>query len=265
MNEELAAFEEDKRPDGVISKKDFVLSLEGFEGPIDILLNLTRQQKVDLTQISILDLADQYVAFISAARSLQIEIAADYLVMAAWLVFLKSRLLLPSEEDEQPSGEEMAEVLKFQIRRLEAMQEAGRMVVEMPRRGVDFFSRGAPEGLPIKYRSVYDVSLYDLLKAYGRQRSEGGGTALAIEPLDLFSIDDAIVRLRHVLKTVPEWMELKSFLPKEAMSPLMKKSAISSTLVAVLELVRQGKADVRQDGGVFAPIFVRPVQDNSVS
>jgi len=265
MNEELAAFEEDKRPDGVVSKKDFVLSLDGFEGPIDILLNLTRQQKVDLTQISILELAEQYLEFVSAARSLQIELAADYLVMAAWLVFLKSRLLLPSEEDEQPSGEEMAEVLKFQLRRLEGMQKAGRMVLELPRRGVDFFPRGAPEGVPTKYRSVYDVSLYDLLKAYGRQRSEGGKTALEIEPLDLFSIDDAVIRLRRILGTVPEWMELKLFLPKEPMSPLMKRSAISSTLVAVLELVRQGKADVRQDGGICTPIFVRSMQDGSVS
>src|SRR5438132_5180480 len=157
------AFEEDSRPSS--PEHQFVLSLDGFEGPIDLLLNLARDQKLDLMHISILALADQYLAFIETARRYQLEMAADYLVMAAWLAFLKSKLLLPKEEtDEALSAEEMAEALKFQLMRLEAMQEAGKKIFQLPRRGIDFYPRGMPEGLPITYRSVYDVSLYDLLR-----------------------------------------------------------------------------------------------------
>jgi segregation and condensation protein A len=266
---DIPAFEEDDRP---LSERladptsQLVLNLGAFDGPIDVLLVLARDQKVDLMHISILALADQYLLFIETARESQLELAADYLVMAAWLAFLKSKLLLPKEEsDDQPSAEEMAEALKFQMMRLEAMQEAGRKIFALPRRGIDFYPRGAPEGLPVTLRAVYDVSLYDLLRAYGRQHNEKNVTALEIEPFDLYSIDDAIARLREILPGVPDWTELATFLPKGVRQPLMRRSAISTTLIAVLELVRQGKADIRQDGGAYSPIFLKPADRPSAN
>ena len=238
----------------------FLLNLSGFEGPIDVLLTLARDQKVDLMHISILALAEQYLHFIDTACEFHLELAADYLVMAAWLAFLKSKLLLPKEEeDDEPSAAEMAEALKFQMLRLEAMQGAGCKVFELPRRGIDFFPRGMPEGLPVSYRAVYDVSLYDLLRAYATQHRQKNITALEIEPFDLYSIDDAVQRLREILPGVPDWTELKVFLPENIKEPLLRRSAVSTTFVAILELVRDGKADVRQDGGHFTPIFVKPV------
>ena len=259
-------FEEDPARDDADPMSRLVLSLGGFDGPIDVLLVLARDQKVDLMHISILALADQYLLFIDTAAAQQLELAADYLVMAAWLAFLKSKLLLPKEEnDDQPSAEEMAEALRFQMRRLEAMQEAGRKLFELPRRGMGFYPRGAPEGLPTTFRAVYDVSLYDLLRAYARQHREKNVTALEIEPFDLYSIDDAINRLREILPGVPDWTDLKSFLPQGIRQPLMRRSAISTTLIAVLELVRQGKADLRQDGGAYSPIYLKPANRPSLS
>ncbi len=266
---DLPAFEEDERSLAerlADPNAQFLLNLGAFEGPIDVLLVLARDQKVDLMHISILALADQYLLFVATARETQLELAADYLVMAAWLAFLKSKLLLPKEEsDDQPSAEEMAEALKFQMMRLEAMQEAGKKVFALPRLGIDFYRRGAPEGLPVTLRAVYDVSLYDLLRAYGRQHNEKGVTALEIEPFDLYSIDDAIARLREILPGVPDWTTLASFLPQGNLQPLMRRSAVSTTLIAVLELVRQGKADIRQDGGAYSPIFLKPANRPSAN
>jgi len=259
MDDLPPTFEEDIRPEPGTPGSDFVLSLGAFEGPIDMLLTLARDQKVDLLQVSILQLADQYLLFIDTARIHQLELAADYLVMAAWLAYLKSKLLLPKEDNgEQPSAEEMAEALRFQLRRLEAMQEAGRNIFALPRRGIDVFPRGNPDGLPVTYRSVYDVSLYDLLKAYASQHRDKAVGALEIEAFDLYSIDDAIARLREILPGVPDWTDLQAFLPKGNHAPLMRRSAITTTLLAVLELVRQGKADLRQDGGHFSPIYLKP-------
>ncbi len=264
---ELPEFVEDPAPAGSGDPlSQLVLSLGGFEGPIDVLLVLARDQKVDLMHISILALAEQYLLFIETARQHALELAADYLVMAAWLAYLKSKLLLPKEESGvEPSAEEMAEALKFQMRRLESMQEAGRKLFELPRRGIDFFPRGVTEGLPITYRTVYDVTLYDLLRAYGAQHREKHVNALEIEAFDLYSIEDAITRLREVLPGVPDWTDLKSFLPSGLRQPLMRRSAISTTLIAILELVRQGKADLRQDGGAFSPIFIKPADRPSAN
>jgi segregation and condensation protein A len=258
MSDEIPNFEEDSTPVAPGSMGDFVLSLGAYEGPIDVLLTLARDQKVDLKHISILALAEQYVGFIETAQALQLEIAADYLVMAAWLAYLKSKLLLPPEEnDDQPSAEEMAEALKFQLLRLEAMQEAGRKLFALPIKGIDFFDRGMEEDLPVTYRPVYDVSLYDLLKAYAAQHRDKAVTALEIEAFDLFSIDEAIERLRQVLPGVPDWTTLFDFLPKGIRQPLLRRSAISTTFIAALELVRQGKAELRQDG-LYSPIFLKP-------
>jgi segregation and condensation protein A len=151
------------------------------------------------------------------------------------------------------------------MRRLEAMQEAGRKLFELPRRGIDFYGRGSSEGLPITYRTVYDVTLYDLLRAYGSQHREKNIKALEIEPFDLYSIDEAIARLREILPGVPDWTDLKVFLPQNERRPLMRRSAISTTLIAVLELVRQGKADLRQDGGAYSPIFIKPADRPSAN
>ncbi|MCC6915573.1 MAG: segregation/condensation protein A [Rhodospirillaceae bacterium] len=242
-----------------LAAEALIVDVDGFEGPLDLLLMLSRTQKVDLRRISILHLAEQYLAFINRADALRIELAADYLVMAAWLAYLKSTLLLPKEESGvEPTAEEMAEALKFQMRRLEAMQEAGRKLFELPRRGIDFFPRGVTEGLPITYRTVYDITLYDLLRAYGSQHREKNIKALEIEAFDLYSIDEAIARLKEILPGVPDWTDLKAFLPQGERRPLMRRSAISTTLIAVLELVRQGKADLRQDGGAYSPIYLKP-------
>jgi len=234
-----------------------VLNLSGYEGPIDVLLTLAREQKVDLIHIPILELAEQYLAFVEEAHKYHLELAADYLVMAAWLAFLKSKLLLPRENEQEPSAQEMEDALRYQLIRLQAMQEAGSKIMELPRKGQAFFSRGDPEGLPVSYRSVYDVSLYDLLRGYARARQEGPPAALDIEPIDLYSIDDAITRLREYLPNVPDWAALVFFLPDENMSPFKRRSAISTTLLAALELVRLGRADIRQDSGLYSPIFLK--------
>ncbi len=264
---DLPEFVEDPAPSpSADPMSQLVLTLGGFEGPIDVLLVLARDQKVDLMQVSILALAEQYLLFVEKAREHHLELAADYLVMAAWLAYLKSKLLLPKEESGvEPTAEEMAEALKFQMRRLEAMQEAGRKLFELPRRGIDFYPRGLTEGLPITYRTVYDITLYDLLRAYGAQHREKNIKALEIEAFDLYSIDEAIARLREILPGVPDWTDLKAFLPQGERRPLMRRSAISTTLIAVLELVRQGKADLRQDGGAYSPIYLKPADRPSAN
>ncbi len=236
-----------------------VLDLEGFEGPIDLLLMLARDQKVDLAKISILALAEQYLAFIAAAQRISLEIAADYLVMAAWLAYLKSRLLLPEDEgsEEQPSGAQMAEALAFQLRRLESMQDAGQRLFARPLLGRDVFARGAPEGVEIVKEAVFEPTLYELLKAYGQIQSRGADTTLHIAAQELYSVEQAVERLRRLLGSVPDWQSLVSFLPDDLKGGIVRRSALASTFVATLELVRQGQAEVRQDGA-FHPIYVRP-------
>ncbi|MBP02854.1 MAG: segregation/condensation protein A [Rhodospirillaceae bacterium] len=236
---------------------DFVLNINGFEGPIDILLALAREQKVDLVNISILELAEQYLVFVQNAVQKELELAADYLVMAAWLAFLKSKLLLPVEEEIEPSASEMAEALRWQLLRLESMQMAGNELMALPRKQIDFFYCGQPEGLPTSYQAVFDTTLYDVLRAYGRTRTNKAPTILEIEPIDLYSIEDAVQRLKDILPNFPDWVTLKSFMPEGLLPPLKMRSAVSTTLLAALELVREGKANIRQDGGAYSPIFVK--------
>ena len=236
---------------------DFVLNINGFEGPIDILLTLAREQKVDLVNISILELAEQYLVFVQNAVQNDLELAADYLVMAAWLAFLKSKLLLPVEEEVEPSASEMAEALRWQLLRLESMQTAGKALMSLPRKDMDFFSRGQPEGLPTSYKFVLDTTLYDILRAYGGVKTNKPPTILEIEPIDLYSIEDAVQRLKDVLPNFPDWVTLKSFMPEGVLSSLKMRSAVSTTFLAALELVREGKANIRQDGGAYAPIYVK--------
>ncbi|MHA1599669.1 MAG: segregation and condensation protein A [Alphaproteobacteria bacterium] len=220
---------------------------------------MARDQKVDLTHISILALADQYMDFVSRARRLRLELAADYLVMAAWLAYLKSRLLLPEprQDGDEPSGAEMAAALKFQLQRLEAMQEAGVKIMALPQLGRDMFKRGEPAPLRVVSNVTHEATLYDLLKAYGRSRQ--GATAvssLVLDPGDLYSVDDAMQRLGNMLGAVPGWQTLTSFLPAELRSGLRFRSSVAATFAATLEMCRAGKVMIRQDGH-FQPIYVR--------
>lgn len=248
-------FEEDRPVPG--TGEALVVDLEGFEGPIDMLLVLARNQKVDLLNISILQLAEQYLAFIAEARKLRLEIAADYLVMAAWLAYLKSRLLLPAdEEDDEPSGPEMAEALAFQLRRLEAMQNSGGKVMELPRLGRDVFPRGNPEGVKIIRKPVYDLSLYDLLKSYGDQYSRANGEALEIATTEIYSVDEALDWIRRLIGNTPGWETLVKFLPDDIQEPLVYRSAVASTFAASLEMVKSGSLELRQ-GSAFGPLYLR--------
>jgi segregation and condensation protein A len=235
----------------------FVVDIDGFEGPIDMLLTLARDQKVDLTQVSILQLADQYLAFVVEARSANLELAADYLVMAAWLAYLKSRLLLPElGAADEPSGEEMAAALAFQLQRLEAMQECGARLLARPRRGREAFVRGLPDELAPIAKTVLEVTLYDLLKAYGDHRRRTTDQTLRIEPLNIHSMKDALGRLARMLGRGGEWESLWRFLPENVGDGVMARSAFASTFVASLELAREGRLHVRQSG-TYGPIFVR--------
>ncbi len=235
----------------------FVVDLDGFEGPIDVLLTLARDQKVDLKQISILELADQYLAFVARARDLNLELAADYLVMAAWLAYLKSRLLLPDlGRPDEPTGEEMAAALAFQLRRLEAMQDAGTRLLARPRLGQDFFARGAPEARREDVVTVFEVTLYDLLKAYARHKRRDADSTLHIEAWELYSVEDALTRLRNFVGRTPEWESLARFLPPGLKGALLRRSAVASTFAASLELVREGRLRLRQMQA-FGPIYVR--------
>jgi segregation and condensation protein A len=244
-------------PASELASSELVVDLDGYEGPIDVLLTLARSQKVDLTKISILQLADQYLEFITQLHRLRLEVAADYLVMAAWLAYLKSRLLLPEPQPEdEPSGADLAAALTFQLQRLEAMQAAGVRLLSRPQLGRDIFPRGAPEGLKTVSRFAWDATLYDLLKAYGDSRRRTTGSVLEIRPAELYSMDDALARLEKLLGKVPEWRSLASFLPAELRGGIFGRSAVAATFAASLELVRSGRLQLRQDV-TFGPIFLR--------
>ncbi|MDD3288930.1 MAG: ScpA family protein [Alphaproteobacteria bacterium] len=241
---------------------DLVLALNGFEGPIDLLLNLAREQKVDLSKIAILPLAEQYLNFIASARKLRLEVAADYLVMAAWLAFLKSRLLLPVEEienAEDPAG--MADALRFQLLRLEAMQKAAKELQLLPQLGVDIFMRGAPEEIEIEEKPIYFLPLYDLLSALGAPQRRRKPDNYNIVPNRLYSMEESVGRLRHLLGAVPSWSVLQKFLPSVESEGLEARSAVASTFAATLELVKLGELELRQDG-TFAPIYLRRRETN---
>jgi len=254
-----------ERVEPVVSS-DLVIALDGFEGPIDLLLNLAREQKLDLSTIAILPLAEQYLDYIASARKLRLEIAADYLVMAAWLAFLKSRLLLPEPPSTsgEPDPAAMAEALKFQLLRLEAMQKAAKQIQDRPQLGIDIFLRGAPEPMEIEEKPVYFLPIQDLLSAIAAPLRRQKPASYAIAPTRLYSMEESVTRLRHLLGTMPDWSVLRSFLPTVEVNdapPLEQRSAIASTFAATLELVKNGELEVRQDG-VFAPIYVRR-RDNS--
>lgn len=236
---------------------ELIVNLEGFEGPLDLLLTLARDQKVDLRRISMVALVDQYLAHVAQARRLRLELAADYLVMAAWLAYLKSRLLLPEPPaDEQPTGQEMADALQWQLRRLEAMQEAGVRLMARPQLGKDVFPRGQPEGVVVVRRTVWDVKLYDLLAAYGQQVRPKDADTYQIEPMQFFSVEEAAERLGRMLGIAIDWQALEAFLPAGLTDPTKRRSAIASTFVAGLQLAKDGSVELRQTER-FGPIFLR--------
>lgn len=239
-------------------EEQLIVDLDGFEGPIDLLLSLARDRKLDIARLSMAALADQYLAFVERLRALRLELAADYLVMAAWLAYLKSRLLLPAEEEtaDEPTGEELAEALAFQLKRLEAMQRAAQQLQARPQLGQGVLVRGAPEGLRIVTNPLYDLSLYELLAAYGdiqrRQKSQ------VYQPIrvKLFSIEEALTRLRNSLGAIPGWVTLQSLLPTLPGDQLSRRSAIASTFLASLELAKGGQLEIRQHKP-FDPIHIR--------
>ena len=234
-----------------------VVDVDGFEGPLDLLLTLARNQKVDITRISILALADQYLAFIEQIRVLRLELAADYLVMAAWLAYLKSRLLLPEADGgEEPTGEELAAELAFRLRRLEAMREAGVRLANRDRLGRDVFARGRPEPVEVTRRGEYSASLYDLLSAYAAQRQQQAIAVVRVRARGVWSMQDARAALARVIGRVPDWTPLDTILTPYLATPGMRRSVRASAFGASLELVRVGRMDIRQTRP-FAEIYVR--------
>jgi segregation and condensation protein A len=234
----------------------FVVDLDGFEGPIDLLLSLAREQKVDLAKISILALAEQYLAYIQEARDLRLELAADYLVMAAWLAYLKSRLLLPDAPgDDEPSGAELAEALASRLRRLAAIRQAAAELMTRPRLGHERFPRGCPEGIAVRHKSRFRLTLHELLEAYVEQRLRKTEPRLTLVAAPVFRIEDAIQRLTALLGG-PEWQNLLGYLPAGLSDERLRRSALAAHLGACLELVRDGVIELNQTAP-FGPIYVR--------
>lgn len=233
------------------------LELGSWEGPLDLLLALARNQKVDLREISILALVEQYLHFIDNAKALRLEIAADYLVMAAWLAYLKSCLLLPREPHVDPSPEELALRLQLRLERLNAMREAGARLMGRDRLGRDVFARGLPEGLRVIRKARWDVQIFDLIQAYGQVKARAMPTFHVVAKRDIMTLEEAIERVARLVGSAIEWMAIERFLP-ETEDPGFRRSALASSFVATLELARQGRLQMKQKEA-FAPLLVRAV------
>ncbi len=233
------------------------LELDGWEGPLDLLLDLARRQKVDLKAISILALVDQYIAYIERAEALKLEIAADYLVMAAWLAYLKSAMLLPKDEQEDPSPEELALRLQLRLERLGAMRDAAARLMARDRLGRDVFPRGAPEGLRVLRKNAWQCEIFDVIQAYGQVQRRNEPVVHMVRERPVMTLESAIERVSSMLGVAVNWLELRDFLPRQA-DPRLRKSALASSFVAALELARLGKAELRQED-VFGPLHLRRV------
>jgi segregation and condensation protein A len=231
------------------------VDVDGWEGPLDLLLALARTQKVDLRQISILALVDQYLAFIAEARALKLEVAADYLVMAAWLAYLKSGLLLPRDPDVEPSPEELALRLTLRLERLNAMREAGARLMARDRLGRDVFARGAPEGLRTVRHAVWQAEIYDLIAAYGQVSARSRPVLHVVARRPVMTLESALERVSALVGARIDWATLETFLP-DGVDPGYRRSALASSFVAALELARQGRVALRQQSP-FAPLYVR--------
>ena len=245
-----AEFEE--RP--IRQPDELTLALDGWEGPLDLLLNLARAQKVDLAQISILQLVDQYIAYIAGARALKLEIAADYLVMAAWLAYLKSCLLLPKDPEQDPSPEEIALRLQLRLQRLDAMREAGARLFGRDRVGRDVYLRGAPEGLRL-VRKAWQVRDFDLFAAYGVVRARTQPAMHVVHARAVMTLEEALDRVGRMIGQALDWTFLESFLPS-TQDPQFRKSALASSFLAILELAKRGRLEFAQEEA-FAPIRVK--------
>ncbi len=237
-----------------------VVNIEGYEGPLDVLLDLARRQKVDIRRISMVALVDQYLQFVEAAKERNLELAADYLVMASWLAFLKSKLLLPAVEDDgdEPTADEMAARLAFQLQRLEAMRKAVDDLQALPQEGLDFYTRGAPEGVRVTHKPDWQADLVDLLKAYATQRIAAVDREYHLQPPAVFSVEAARARLERVLGAIPEWTELRS-LSRNAEVDAPEASVLASSFNAALEFAKAGRIDLRQLG-TFEPIYIKSRQ-----
>jgi segregation and condensation protein A len=234
-----------------------VVDVDGFEGPLDLLLSLARSQKDDLARISILALAEQYLAYIEQIRQLRLELAADYLVMAAWLAYLKSRLLLPEEKgDDEPTGEELANALAFRLRRLEAMRDAAARLAYSDRLERDVFGRGFPEPIVINKKNEYSATIYDLLSAYAAQRQQKAISIVQVKARKVWSLQDARAILVRMIGSIAEWTPIDVFLSPFLVTDDMRATITASSFSASLELVKEGKIDLRQTEP-FAPLYMR--------
>ena len=239
----------------VAQSDELNLTLDGWEGPLDLLLSLARVQKVDLAQISILQLVEQYLTYLNEARALKLEIAADYLVMAAWLAYLKSCLLLPKDPEADPSPEEIALRLQMRLQRLDAMREAGARLLGRDRVGRDVFQRGAPEGLRLVRKADWQVRDFDLFAAYGAVRARTQPAMHVVHPRAVMTLEEALDRVSRMIGAALDWTMLESFLPS-TQDPQFRRSSLASSFLAALELARRGKLDIAQDEP-FAPIKLR--------
>ena len=243
----------EERP--VRQSDELTLTLDGWEGPLDLLLNLARAQKVDLSQISILELVEQYLTYLVEARALKLEIAADYLVMAAWLAYLKSCLLLPKDPEQDPSPEEIALRLQLRLQRLDAMREAGARLLGRDRVGRDVFPRGAPEGLRLIRKAAWQVRDFDLFAAYGVVRARTQPAMHVVHARAVMTLDEAIERVAKMIGMALDWTFLETFLPATK-DPQFRRSCLASSFLAALELAKRGRLEIAQDAP-FAPILLK--------
>ncbi|KEJ97742.1 segregation and condensation protein A [Pseudosulfitobacter pseudonitzschiae] len=252
-------FEEDKvSVSERLAAEALIVDVDGFEGPLDLLLTLSRTQKVDLRKVSVLQLARQYLAFVEKAKALRLELAADYLVMAAWLAFLKSRLLLPPDPSEEgPSGEELAAHLAFQLERLQAMRDAAARLMARDQLGRDFFARGQSEMVTRVRKVTYSATLLDLMQGYARIRTRDDFRPFVMDRDSVFTMEQALERMRGLIGYAGDWTEISSYLPEGwDGDPVRRRSATAATFAASLELVKEGHLEIRQSE-MFAPIQLR--------
>jgi segregation and condensation protein A len=260
MTPEQSAFEADVVAERATDEPALVVDVEGFEGPLDLLLALARQQKVDLAKISILALADQYLAFIEEARKLRLELAADYLVMAAWLAYLKSRLLLPDvSSPEGQSAEDMAVALALRLKRLEAIRSVAERLFERPQLDRDVFLRGQPEPIAHIKRPQWSATLYDLLSAYAQQRQKSALAHVRLAKRSVWSLAEARETLERLIGQSSDWTRLDEYLIAFVVEPSLAPTVFASSFASSLELVREGLMEVHQQEA-FAPIYVRKRQ-----
>jgi segregation and condensation protein A len=257
MTAEILSFETGRPAELAEGEPALVVDVAGYEGPLDLLLALARTQKVDLAKISILALADQYLQFIEAARKIRLELAADYLVMAAWLAFLKSRLLLPEPPAaEGPSAEEMATALANRLRRLEAIREAANRLMNRPQFQRDIFPRGNPETIAEIKHPRFTATLYDLLTAYAKQRQQRVLASVHLAKRTVWSLAEARAAIERLIGATNDWSRLDEYLIMYVVEPSMRATVIASSFATTLEMVREGVMEVHQKAA-FAPIYVR--------